>query len=671
MCGIVGVLNLMDERPVEENMLRRMLGMIRHRGPDQFGILLDGPLGLGSARLSIIDLATGQQPIGNEDGALWIVCNGEMFNYVEARRELAARGHRFATASDTEVILHLYEEHGPACLQQINGQFALAIWDRRARTLFLARDRLGIRPLYYTLCDGALLFGSEIKALLADPRVPAAIDPVALDQVLTFWCPLAPRTAFRGIVALPPGHSLLLEPLAGQGEVPAPQRYWKLDFEAGRRGKAECAAELYELLVDATRVRLRADVPVAAYLSGGLDSSTVSALIRRYTGRHLETFAVTFDDPAFDESAFQQQVSRWLGTKHHVVRCTAAKVGRALPDAIWHAEVPITRTAPVPLFLLSRLVNRAGFKVVMTGEGADEFLGGYNIYKEALVRRFWARNPGSEWRPLLLHRLYPYIGQLGRTRDYLHAFFGQGLEDVDAPDYSHAIRWRNTRRARRFFSAELRAELGQRPDQPVDEVSLPDSFAQWDLLARAQYLEATIFLPGYLLSSQGDRVMAAHAVEGRMPFLDHRLVDFAARLPPQLKVRGLVEKYLLKEVARELLPEEIWRRTKRPYRAPIWSSLFPAREPLDYVAELLSPQRVAAYGYFHPAAVRGLVTKIEQGRAISESDDMALAGILTTQLVHQLFVGDFQPRPPLAAHDDVKIVRPGLIGGIDQPKEAR
>jgi asparagine synthase (glutamine-hydrolysing) len=661
MCGIVGVVNLTSDRPVEEAALRQMLGMIRHRGPDQFGLLLDQGVGLGNARLSIIDLSTGQQPIGNEDGSRWIVYNGEMFNYVEVRPELEAGGHQFTTTSDTEVVLHLYEEHGPDCVRRINGQFAFAIWDREERSLFLARDRVGIRPLYYTVQDGTLLFASEIKALLVDPRVDAALDPVALGQIFTFWSPLSPRTPFRGIFTLPPGHTLQVR--AGDRALPSPRRYWAPSFPAegtaSDRSVEEAAEELRELLIDATRIRLRADVPVGAYLSGGLDSSTTSAIIRNYTGSHLETFAITFSDPAFDESAFQRQVADHIGTDHNVVHVTHRDIGRALPDAVWYAETPLMRTSPVPMFLLSDLVHRSGFKVVMTGEGADEFLGGYNVYKEALVRRFWARNPDSEFRPLLLQRLYPYIGDLERAGGYLRAFFGQGLEDVDAPDYSHAIRWRNTRRTQRFFSADLEAAMGERPGVPIDEVELPDDFSRWGLLARAQYLEITIFLSEYLLSSQGDRMMAAHAVEGRMPFLDHRVIAFANGLPPRLKLRGLTEKFVLKRAAEDLVPEEIWRRPKRPYRAPIHASLFPEGRPLDYVAQLLSPDVVAAFGYFNPAMVRALRTKIERGRPASESDDMALIGILTTQLVHRQFVEHFRRVPSIGDGDDVKVVRLG------------
>lgn len=667
MCGIVGTLNLTASHPIQEETLRQMVAMIRHRGPDQFGLYLDQQVGLGSARLSIIDLSSGQQPITNEDETLWIVFNGEIFNYVELRPALEARGHRFTTNTDTEVILHMYEDFGPGCLTHFNGQFAIAIWDARRQTLFLARDRLGIRPLFYTLASGALIFGSEIKAILADPRVQAEIDPLALDQIFTFWSTLSPRTIFRDISEVPPGHYIL----AHQGGFVI-ERYWELSFPeataspaADRRTLDSYLDEFRELLVDATRVRLRADVPVGAYLSGGIDSSTIAAMIRNYTSNRLDTFSIAFSDPDFDESTYQHQMARFLGTDHQIVTATHADIGRVFPDVIWHTETPIMRTSPAPLFLLSRLVKDHSFKVVLTGEGADEFLAGYNIFKEAKVRRFWARQPESSLRPLLLKRLYPYISDLASGNGaYLTAFFREGLTDVDAPEYSHAIRWRNTCRTKRFFSDDLRQATRASGATEPWRVYYPPGFPRWDPLHRAQYLEIAIFLSQYLLSSQGDRVGMAHSVEGRFPFLDHRVVTFCNRLPPRFKLRGLTEKYLLKQLAREWLPDDIWRRPKRPYRAPIHRSFFPSSEGgpgersdarLDYVRELLSPDQVKAAGLFKPPAVSQLVQKIERGVRLSETDDMALAGILSSQLVYLQFVSDFKRPPPLSAADDVKV----------------
>jgi asparagine synthase (glutamine-hydrolysing) len=661
MCGIVGTLNLTHQHAIDQSLLRRMLGTIRHRGPDQFGIYVfqdeHSGVGLGNARLSIIDLYGGQQPISNEDGTLWIVFNGEVFNYIELQPELEAQGHRLITNSDTEVVIHLYEQYGPACLDHLIGQFAFAIWDERARSLFIARDRLGIRPVYYTVQEDALIFASEIKALLADPRVPAELDPVTLDQIFTYWSPLAPRTAFQGIQTLPPGHWLTVTPDEGIRV----GRYWELSFPESEATTTEtlddCAQQLRELLVDATRIRLRADVPVGAYLSGGLDSSTITALIHHYTDNRLETFSIAFTDEAFDESAFQQQMAEHLGTHHHLITCTHEEIGRVFPNVIWHTEIPIMRTSPAPLYLLSRLVHDHDFKVVLTGEGADEFLGGYNIYKEAKIRRFWSRQPDSEGRPALLKRLYPYVSGLSQGNDaFLRKFFAQGLAEVDAPDYSHAIRWRNNSRSKRIFSPELHAALDRASQADIDLLSFPPGFQSWTPLARAQYLEITIFLSEYLLSSQGDRVAMAHSVEGRFPFLDHRVVEFCNRLPPHFKLRGLDEKHLLKRAVRDLLPEAIWHRPKRPYRAPIHRSFFPDGQPLYWVAEVLSPPQIAAAGCFEPRAVEGLLKKLDRFGKLGESDDMALAGLLSTQLVYQQFVYNYRPAPPLDEKDDVKVI---------------
>ena len=644
MCGIIGALNLTSQTPVAAETLQHMLAMLRHRGPDGYGYYRDADVGLGNARLSIIDLATGDQPIGNEDGTLWIVFNGEIFNYRELRPELETRGHRFTTASDTEVILHLYEEEGPACLRRLNGQWAIAIWETGARRLFLARDRLGVRPLFYTVQAGRLVFGSEVKALLAHPGVAAAIDPRALAQVFTYWSPLSPRSVFRDIYEVPPGHYLLAQ--AGRVELTA---YWTLDFaeEQPARPAADYVDEFEHLLIDAARLRLRADVPVGAYLSGGLDSSVTTAIIRGYTQTHLDTFSITFSDPEFDESQYQRQMVDFLGTDHHAVHCTHEDIGRIFPEVIWHTETPVLRTSPAPMLLLSRLVRSHQYKVVLTGEGADEMLAGYDIFKEAQIRRFWAKNPDSQIRPLLLQRLYPDIPGLSGRNAYLGAFFKKDLRQTDSPFYSHLIRWNNTARTRRFLLDDDGA--GWTPD----ELHLPRAFGDWGPLAQAQYWEITTFLSSYLLSSQGDRMAMANSVEGRYPFLDHRVVEFCNRLPASMKLCGLREKWLLKQLGRKLVPETIVRRAKRPYRAPIHRSFFTSPPP-DYVSELLSETALAQTEYFNPEAAVLLAKKVASGARLSEVEDMALVGILSTQLVDQLFVRGF--RQADAALSPLKVV---------------
>lgn len=655
MCGIVGIVNLQEPQFVPEDLLRQMLAAIRHRGPDEFGIYRDEWASLGNARLSIVDLGGGQQPIGNEDESLWIVFNGEIFNYLELRPALEAEGHHFRTDCDTEVILHLYEKYGPSCLNYLNGQFAIAIWDNRNRSLFLARDRLGIRPLFYLTANGQLVFGSEIKTLLIHPQIQAEIDPDSLAQIFTFWSVLAPHSLFKGIYNLPPAHYLLLH--GGQLQV---YPYWEPDFTipaTPERTTEEYLEEFEYLLIDATLLRLRADVPVGAYLSGGLDSSTTTAIIRQYTSNSLDTFSIAFSDPTFDESQFQQYMAAFLGTEHQVIDCTQADIGQVFPQMLWHTEMPTLRTAPAPMFLLSRLVRDHNLKVVITGEGADEFLGGYDIFKEMAIRRFWAKQPHSTRRPQLLKRLYPEIARLSHSSEaFLTAFFKQDLTDIDSPIYSHLIRWSNTAKLHRF--------LRQRPGESIrqwaeDLVPLPAHFRQWSPLGQAQYLEIVTFLSPYLLCSQGDRVAMAHSVEGRFPFLDYRLVEFANRLPPQLKLRGLKEKWLLRQLASKRLPPEIWQRRKRPYRAPIHRSFFGPDAP-TYVNELLSPPALEESGLFNPLAVSQLVNKAQKAQQLSEVEDMAIAGLISTQLIYQQFIKAFPSQfPTLGAKDRVKVVNRG------------
>ena len=651
MCGIVGILNLHDDTPIPLETMCRMVAQVDHRGPDECGVYQNGRIALGHTRLSIIDLAGGQQPIGNEDGSKWIVYNGEVYNFEAIRPELKWSGHQFTTNTDTEVILHLYEELGAACLDQLNGQFAFAIWDETTKELFLARDRVGIRPLFYTFQQGRLIFASEMKAILAVPGVQAEIDTAVLDQIFTYWSPVSPYTIFRGIYQVPPGHFMWVR----DNQVPHPQPYWQLRFPekdllvADKRPFSDILTQFHDLLVDATQMRLRADVPVGAYLSGGLDSSTTTAIIRRYTNAHLSTFSIGFDDPDFDESAYQQTMAAQLGTDHAITSIDYAAIGRIFPDVIWHTETPILRTAPAPMYQLASLVRGSGYKVVVTGEGADEFLAGYNIFKEAMVRRFWAREPDSDIRPHLLNRLYPYIGGLSSSSGaYLTAFFKRNLTNVGSPYYSHELRWENTSRAKRFMIVDC---------QPTSPVALPSTFEKWHPLNQAQFLEISLFLSQYLLSSQGDRMSMAHAVEGRYPFLDHRLIEFCNHLPPTTKLRGLQEKWLLKKLGQRWLPGEIWRRPKRPYRAPIHRCFFTPNPP-DYVSELLSPAQIRSVGLFRETAVSRLVHKINRGLPLSETDDMALAGILSTQLVHHLFIDNFHVPDTTNIRHKIKICGP-------------
>ena len=571
------------------------------------------------------------------DGKLAITFNGEIFNYLELRAELESVGYQFRTRSDTEVILHAYAHFGADCVHKFNGQWAFAIWDFARRRLFLSRDRLGVRPLFYATADGgAFLFGSEIKALFAHPVLRREIDFEALNQVFTFWHCLAPRTIFRGISQLPAGHSMFVDETGL-----AVFRYWQLDFPqpAPPAREDEQAEQLRELLIDATRIRLRADIPVGAYLSGGLDSTVTTALIRNFTSSPIRSFSVAFDQAEFDESGQQEEAVRYLGTDHTQFRCSTADIGAAFADVVWHTEQPILRTAPAPLFLLSRAVRENGFKVVMTGEGADEVLGGYDIFKETKIRRFCAQQPGSRWRPLLLRRLYPYLPQVqSHAVPLLQAFFHASPEDVESLVFSHEPRWRTTAPLNNFVRPELRPSS----DAAVASLlaALPPEFSRWHWFSRAQYLESTGLLPGYILSSQGDRVAMAHSVEGRFPFLDYRVVSFAASLDPRTKMKVLNEKYLLKQAADGYVPPSVLRRKKQPYRAPEGDS-FRSGAGRDLLDAMLAPERLKQDGVFVPQAVEKLVAKLRSGQPFSQRDNMAIVGVLSTQLVIHSFVNRF------------------------------
>lgn len=654
MCGIAGFVNF-DNQPADRSLVSRMARTLHYRGPDESGLYVDGPVALAHNRLSIIDLAGGKQPMGVLQGSLWITFNGEIFNYVELREDLIKKGHQFATRSDTEVILHLYQEYGADCVQHMNGQWAFAIWDTKKRKMFLSRDRVGVRPLFYTIAGRSFIFGSEVKAVLAHPAVDRKLNLVALGQVFTYWFPLAPNTPFEGIQELEPGHSMAVE----NGEIRV-QRYWQLDFSPSDAARMDSplAQEKYEsefcdLLLDATRIRLRADVPVGAYLSGGLDSSVTTALAQRFVGSNLCTFSVAFEDPSLDESAFQQEVVRSLETKHQSIRCSADDIGAVFPAVVWHSERPILRTAPAPLFLLSRLVRESGFKVVLTGEGSDEFLGGYDIYKEAKIRAFWASQPDSVRRPLLLKKLYPYLNGLQKQSPaFLQAFFHASPEDVKNPLFSHIPRWEVTKKSGVFFAPAVREQLQKSRDYADIEQLLPAGFEGWGKFSQAQYLEAAFLLPAYLLSSQGDRVAMAHSVEGRYPFLDYRVVQFATSLPPQLKMKVLNEKYILKKVFGDLVPPSVKNRPKQPYRAPDVVSFFdPAtgKARHSYVDDLLAPDYIRSTGIFDAGAVQKLVAKAKAGRASSFLDNAALVGILSTQLLIHQFIEHFEERISHAA----------------------
>jgi asparagine synthase (glutamine-hydrolysing) len=632
MCGIAGGTRFFSPESIDGHILKQMLQSIRHRGPDESGIYLSNDIALGSVRLSIIDIATGQQPLTNERGDIWIAFNGEIFNYIELRKELLDKGYKFKTHSDTEVIVLLYQEYGIDFINKMNGQFAISLWDKRKKELILIRDRVGIRPVFYTQKNKELYFASEIKALLQHPLIDAKLSAKSLSQIFTFWTCLSPNTTFEDIYELPPGHYLIYR--NGKIEI---KQFWQLNFaclgQYNNNSLEKTLEEFTEILTDATKIRLRADVPVAAYLSGGIDSTVTTSLIRSIVPDMLQTYSIGFDDRDFDESEYQELAARHFNTKHTGFKILSSEIADIFPDVVWHCETPILRTSPAPMYALAKRVRQNNIKVVITGEGADEMLAGYDIFKESKIRHFWAKEPVSKLRPLLLKKLYPYIPQIrDASSATLKFFYGFKLSETNSPIYSHLLRWNNGNQIKKYFSKEIIEQLGNY--DPVSELiqNINGKFEQFDYLAKAQMLEIDIFMSGYLLSSQGDRMAMANSVEGRYPFLDYRLIEFCSKLNPELKLKGMDEKYLLKKLAQGRIPEKILKRPKQAYRAPIQSSFISGNAP-EYVKEMLSTNKINNHKIFDSSKTSDFLNKLYAGKSNSEVDNMALTAILSTGLI--------------------------------------
>ncbi len=643
MCGIAGFHQFEDNTDNKINTLRNMLTRIKHRGPDQSGIYLSNEIGLASVRLSIVDLSTGTMPLSNFDESLWIVFNGEIFNYIELKEELIKKDHTFKTNSDTEVIVHLYEEYGPEFLNKLNGQFAIAIWDKNKQELFLARDRVGIRPLFYTQVGKSFVFASEIKALLEFPEISPKISPKVLSEYFTFWTSLSSNTIFENIFEVPPGTYMTIN-----ANAKTVTNYWELPIfkpnEYEYTNIETASAKFETIFTDAVRIRLRADVQVAAYLSGGIDSSVTTSFIKKIAPNNLQTFSIGFTEKDYDESSYQNIAATYFNTQHSSVMCSSNDITENFKNVIWHTEAPLLRTAPTPMSLLAKSVKKQNIKVVITGEGADELLGGYNIFKETKIKHFWAKDPQSKYRPLLLKKLYPYLPQINNaTSNVLKMFFGYKLKETESPIYSHILRWHNTSRIKNYLSANYKETISNYNPIVEIEKQLETKLNGYDYLSKAQWIELNIFMSGYLLSSQGDRMAMANSIEGRYPFLDHRVIEFCMKLHPDLKLNGLNEKYLLKKLMKGRLPEVILNRPKQAYRAPVRSAFFSNELPI-YLKEILSKNKIKSFGIFNPDHVSQLLTKMNSKNQVSEIDNMALTAILSTQILYDLFINKAMPK---------------------------
>jgi len=603
MCGICGVVAAERERGADREAVARMSGRLVHRGPDDEGLFCEGPVALAARRLSIIDLAHGHQPIENEDGSAVVVQNGEIYNYRELKRELEGKGHRFATDCDTEVLVHLWEEEEERFVERLRGMFAIALWDKRRRRLLLARDRFGIKPLYYRVKDGGLSFASELKAMLEQPGFSRAIDPEAVSAYLAFNSIPAPLTIFAEARKLPPGHLLTWE----GGEV-ALHRYARVGATGGdERGGSEdeLAAALREVLDDSVRAHLVADVPVGVLLSGGVDSGALAALAGEHAGEPVRTFSIGFEEAGFNELSRARLVAERYGTDHHelIVRPDAVEL---LPKLVEAFDEPFGDSSALPTYLVSELA--AGHvKVALSGEGGDELFGGYYTYvADLLARRVGRLAPLA--RPLA-EALPSRTDRVGF--DYKAKRFVRAAAVADPLQRHHA--WKE------IFSPQLRTDLAGEVAAGRDPVDLYRAryaeTAGADPLARMQDVDLGIYLVDDLLVKT-DRLSMAHSLEARVPFLDQHVAEFAFSLPRRMKVRGFQKKRLLRKALAPLLPKEIVHGRKQGFSIPIAAWL---RGPLEpFAREVLSPGAVERQGLLDPAAVTPILH-----RHISGQEDLS------------------------------------------------
>lgn len=591
-----------------------MTETITHRGPDDSGQYLNDGAGLGFRRLSIIDLFTGNQPIANEDDSVFIICNGEIFNYRALRDDLIRKGHKFRTQSDVETLLHLYEEYGDGFLDGVNGQFAVVLFDRTRRRLFAARDPFGVAPFFYTVKDGALIFASEIKAILAHPAVERRVDLTGLDQVLSLPGLVSPRTMFEGIASLPPGHFLIAD---ASGVRTAP--YWDLDFPLDGDAPGDGAANSYqdaleERLVESVRKRLQADVPVGAYLSGGLDSSLVASLMNDSAPGGVRSFSIAFDDGIIDERRYQRLMADRLGCSHWEVELRPDEIEGRMRQVTWHAECPVKETYNAASIVLSAAAREHGVPVVLSGEGADELFAGYIGYRyDAFRRQRGGPAQISAKESRLRHKLWGDDG-IFYERDLVR------IEEDKLAVYSPALRARY-----RDFDFT---------NWPVVD---KNRIAGRHPVHQRSYLDMKLRLADHLVGDHGDRMLLANGVEGRYPFLDVELAELACTIPPDLKLRGYQEKYILKEIARAHIPQSIVDREKYGFNAPGSPSLI--NRGIEWVDRLLAPETIRRQGYFDPDAVGALVRRYSAPgfRLNTPNEEDALLPILTFGLFLEAF----------------------------------
>jgi len=631
MCGICGKLEFDREKRVPAALLKSMADAIRHRGPDDEGFYASDQVGLGFRRLSIIDLESGHQPLSNENGKVWIVFNGEVYNYRSLREDLLAKGHIFKTKSDTEVIVHLYEEYGTDCVQKLRGMFAFAIWDSTNATLFLARDRVGIKPLYYYLGKGFLSFGSEMKAILADPAVNREVDPQTIDRFLTYYYVPGEATLLRNLFKLEPGHVLIAK--NGTFDI---RKYWDLDFSGASNHHASNGyqRQLVELLDEAVQLHMISDVPIGFLLSGGLDSTAMLSFASKKTVEPISTYTVGFSSPGLiDERPYARLAAKTFGSTHREISMSSDEFADFLPRYVWHMEEPVVEPPAVALFYVSKLASEY-VKVLISGEGGDEAFGGYQNYRNT----FWFETAKKAFGPLRgpVGQGMGLLGQIFNSRvlSKYGPFMGGQLEEYYLSRASTPFQFFN-RADSDLYSREMTGKVSK--SRSMDAVRKHHhTAANYGLLEKMLYVDTKTWLPDDLLV-KADKMTMANSVELRVPFLDHKLLEFAAGLPRNQKVRGLTMKYVAKKALAEHVPNEILYRRKAGFPVPYEAWL--RKDLRAWVDGILRDSRTVSRGYFQQKTVEGLLQRYQSGINYSKE----IFALVVLELWHREFI-DSQPQ---------------------------
>ncbi len=632
MCGICGIYNAQSKEPVSRSLIERMICLIAHRGPDDSGSYFDGPLGLGFARLSIIDLAGGHQPMCNETGEIWIVFNGEIWNYQALRQELIAKGHRFRTSCDTETIIHAYEEFDVDCLRRLHGMFGFAIWDRHRHRLFLARDRVGKKPLYYTQVNGNFIFASEIKSLLCHPQVRREVDIQALSDFLSVRYVPAPATLFANIYKVPPGHWLLYE----NGTIQQ-QCYW--DFTFGSIEPRPIKHYLNGIRAHISRAveeRMMADVPVGALLSGGIDSSIITGIMSKFTSQHVKTFSVGFDHPDYSELPYARLVAHHFATDHHELIVKSADMTRYWPLLTWHRDEPVSEPSDLGVYLISKLA-RQHVKVVLSGEGGDELFAGYPKYLVDWLAGYYHLLPASIRDQLIM----PMIERL----PYHMRKLKMAAHNLSQPAPQRWMDWFgifNSALKDRLLSESVKATIDLDACRAFRR--LLEQNPQRDHLSSMLYLDTKIWLPDNLLM-KGDKMTMAASLEARIPLLDHHLIEYAASIPSQLKIKTLQAKYLLKRAYADFLPASILTRKKMGFNVP--TGIWFREGQRELITHLLLSERMRSRGYFNAQFVARILHDHLEGRTNYQAQLFTLASL---ELWLRVFID-----PPQLAMPDISV----------------